>query len=200
MVNCSLVVVLNFCCKAMKKIAVFPYLLLIMIVWVSCATLKKDKLVEGQVWLTNKNLYLINGRYNRISIDSTSYDLFYKFLGGGGYVFWENEKDLNLNNSISLKVLDHKRIKATLFKNDSIVKTKILRGRLKSGYFELRRGYHIIPIIFFNSFGTHKIRIGLLGNSNLTTDYKEIFFGTFPVIIPFYNKNYAPKVEYKRLY
>ena len=84
-------------------------------------------------------------------------------------------------------------------KNDSIIKSKVLKGKIKNGYFEMKRRVFFVPTIYLNIFRTTKFRIGLLENNNLTTDYKQLAWGTRFVIIPFVDNEKEPDFEYKKL-
>lgn len=172
------------------------YYLLIISVLTSCATLKLDKLVGGQIELTKENLILLNGKYNRISTretESETGDLFWNLFTKG-----YNIGDKKLCN-IELKVIDEKNIEVTLMKNDSLIKSKVLKGKIKNGYFEFKKRVFILPTIFLNTFRTTKFRVGILENYNLTTDYNQISFGTGFVIIPFYEKENEKNFEYDKI-
>jgi hypothetical protein len=84
-------------------------------------------------------------------------------------------------------------------KNDSILKSKVVKGKLKNGYFEMKRRVFFIPTIYLNVFRTTKFRLGLLDNQSITTDYKQITWGTGFVIIPFFDKEEEPNFEYRKL-
>lgn len=172
------------------------YYLLIISIFNSCATLKSDKLVDGQIKLTNENLNLLNGKYSRISTSETESetgDLFWNLYTKGYNV---GEKKLC---NVELKVIDEKKIEVSLMKNDSLIKSKILKGKIKNGYFEFKKRTFILPTIFLNTFRTTKFRVGILENSNLTTDYSQVSFGTGFVIIPFYEKENEPNFEYGKV-
>jgi len=160
----------------------------------SCAALKPDKYVNGQIELTNKNLNLLNGKYSRISANQSK----------SGDLFWNlYTKGYNLGDEklcyVKLNVINNKRIEVSLLKNDSLIKSKILKGKIKNGYFEFRKRILVLPTIFLNTFRTTKFRIGILNNSNLTTDYNQISWGTGFVVVPFYEKEIEPNFEYEKI-
>jgi len=171
------------------------FLLLISIL-TSCATLKPDKYVDGQIELTKENLNLLNGKYSRNPVNQSEKwkgDLFWNFYTRGYNVGADSLC------AIKLKVIDEKHLDVTIMKNDSIIKSKVLKGKIKNGYFEMKRRVFFIPTIYLNVFRTTKFRIGLLENENLTTDYKQIAWGTGFVIIPFFDKEKYPDFEYGKL-
>ena len=161
----------------------------------SCATLKSDQFVEKQIALTKDNLELLNGKYSRASITRPNRyggDLFGNFYDRG---FNIGADSLCF---VDIKVIDKKHLKVNLLKEDSIIKSKVLKGKIKNGYFEMRRKKLVVPTLYLNVFRTSKFRVGLLENNNLTTDYKQISWGTGFFIIPFYEKEAEFDFEYKK--
>ena len=162
----------------------------------SCATLKSDKLVDGQIELTKENLNLLNGKYSRNPVNQPEKwkgDLFWNFFTRGYNVGADSLC------SVSIRVVDERNLDVTLMKNDSIIKSKVVKGKLKDGYFEMNRRVFFIPTIYLNVFRTTKFRLGLLENQSLTTDYKQIAWGTGFVIIPFFDKDEEADFEYRKL-
>ena len=180
----------------LKKIVKSLYFLLIISIFTSCASLKSDKFVDGQIELTKQNLNLINGIYTRNPINQSEKwkgDLFWNFYTRGYNVGADSLC------AVELKVVDERRLNVTIMKNDSIIKSKVLKGKIKNGYFEMKRRVFFVPTIYLNVFRTTKFRIGLLENDNLTTDYKQLAWGTRFVIIPFVDNEKEPDFEYKKL-
>ena len=102
----------------------------------SCASLKSDKFVDGQIELTKQNLNLINGIYTRNPINQSEKwkgDLFWNFYTRGYNVGADSLC------AVELKVVDERRLNVTIMKNDSIIKSKVLKGKIKNGYFEMKR-------------------------------------------------------------
>jgi hypothetical protein len=175
--------------KTMKSI----FFLLIISVLTSCATLKSDKLVDKQIELTKENLILLNGRYSRKPVNQSEKwkgDLFFNFYTRGYNVGADSLC------AVKLKVIDEKHLSVTIMKNDSIIKSRVLKGKIKNGYFEMNRRVFFIPALYLNVFRTTKFRIGFLDNNNLTTDFKEISWGTGFFIIPFYTKETEQNYEF----
>jgi hypothetical protein len=158
----------------------------------SCASFKSDKFVDGQIELNKENLKLINGKYTRNPINWDG-DLFWNFYTRGYNVGTQS------SCSVDLRLIDQKHLTVTLMQNDSIIKSKVLKGKLKNGYFEMKRRVFIAPAIFFNIFRTIKFRFGILENGNLTTDYLQKAWGTEFVIFPFFNKEEEFDYEYKKI-
>ena len=172
------------------------YFLLLISIFTSCASLKSDKFVDGQIELTKQNLTLINGKYTRNPVNQSENwkgDLFWNFYTRGYNVGADSLC------AVELKVIDERHLNVTIMKNDSIIKSKVLKGKIKNGYFEMKRRVFFIPTIYLNVFRTTKFRIGLLENDNLTTDYKQLAWGTGFVVIPFIDNEKEPDFEYKKL-
>ena len=101
--------------------------------------------------------------------------------------------------AVKLKVIDDQHLGVTLVKNDSIIKSKVLNGKIRNGYFEMNRRLFFVPTLYLNIFRTTKFRIGLLEGGNLTTDYKQIAIGTGFLIIPFHEVEKELDFEYKKI-
>jgi hypothetical protein len=63
----------------------------------------------------------------------------------------------------------------------------------------LRRNTLIIPAIIVNVFRTIKFRLGILEDGNLTTDYREVAFGTVFIIIPVYYDEKREDLEFQKI-
>jgi hypothetical protein len=74
---------------------------------------------------------------------------------------------------IKLKALNEKQIEITIFVDNQILKSYILKGKLNNGYFEQKRKVYMIPMVIFNVYHNSKFRIGKLKNDNLITDYNQ---------------------------
>ncbi len=170
--------------------------MLLISIFTSCASLKSDKFVDGQIELTKQNLTLINGKYARNPVNQSENwkgDLFWNFYTRGYNVGADSLC------AVELKVIDEKHLDVTLMKNDSIIKSKVLKGKIKNGYFEMKRRVFFVPALYLNVFRTTKFRIGLLENENLTTDYKQVAFGTGFFVIPFFNKEKEFDFEFGKI-
>ena len=82
------------------------YLVILISVLASCASLKSDKFVEGQIELTKQNLTSINGKYTRNNVNKSEKwegDLFWNFYTRGYNVGADSLC------AVELKVIDEKR-------------------------------------------------------------------------------------------
>lgn len=168
----------------------------------SCATLKSDQKVERKIELKTDNLHLINGTYqNNESNVAYSLDYFW----GSYYKTKEFRSVYKLESEntpyyiITLKVLNKNKVNATIKVNDTILKSYVIKGRIKNGYFEQNRKWYVIPALLFNEFHSSKFRIGLLEDSNLITDSRKIEFGTVYFFSPFDNSESHYNVIHDRI-
>ncbi|WP_166962268.1 hypothetical protein [Yeosuana marina] len=138
---------------------------------------------EGFKILSENKLNQLKGSYSRLPIsgrDSDTSDLFWNFYLRG--------HDKGDNDFVTLDVIDQRRIKVSLIHNDSIVNSKILKGRLKNNRFVFNRRTVIYPFLLANVYKDSKVRIGLLNNNNLSVDCKMTSFSTW-LILPSYDSN-----------
>ncbi|MFV0304163.1 MAG: hypothetical protein ACK5IC_01615 [Moheibacter sp.] len=148
----------------------------------SCTTFRDIETEREIIILTKNNLELLNGKYNNqnyIPPISAVRKTFSSNNNGVGGAIGEH--------FIELQVLSPKKINANIWIENSVVKTFKLRGKIKNGYFELRRKNFVFPLIYVNIFQNSKFRIGILKNMNIITDYREIEFGTVYFLSPFSN-------------
>ena len=169
----------------------------------SCSSLKNNNYNPNRVMLNNSNFKLIEGKYKINSIDNKgSFGLDSYLLGNNlSYLLKRYEFDSRSDSShyVKFKFVDEKTLNVSYTENSGILKTKKIKGKLKDGYFELKRSSLLIPAILANLYRNRKFRIGLLDNGNLTTDYNEISFGTAIVIIPFWWNETDLDVEFERI-
>ncbi len=169
----------------------------------SCASFKKSKLAENQTYLTNENLYLINGTYKNDEKRSPS-PLTYFF--GSYYKMKEYKSVYELVYEkknpylITLKVLDKNSLKVEIKVADSVLKSYVIKGKVKNGYFEQNRKMYIIPALMYNSYHSSKFRIGYLKDKNIITDFKKIEFGTVYFFSPFNDSEKINNLIQTRMY
>ncbi|ADV48738.1 hypothetical protein Celal_1425 [Cellulophaga algicola DSM 14237] len=170
-----------------NKMMLYGYILILIS---SCATLKKNEMAEHQIELTNENLHLINGTYeNNEHMRPPYLDYFWgSYLKAKEFKILSKEVTEEKNPYlITLKVVNKKKINATVKIKDRILKTYTIRGRIKNGYFEQNRKMYILPALLINEYHSSKFRIGLLENDKVITDYRKIEFGTVYFFQPYTN-------------
>ena len=158
----------------------------------SCSCLKTTVDNNNGITLTESNLTLLNGKYERLSAQSNdnSGDLYWTFFDRGhcmGSGFFE------------LKVINKNKISVSYIEGNDTIKSKNKKGKIKNGYFEFRRKYFFIPGIFVNLYRDSKFRIKPSNDNDLLTDYKQISFGTSMFIIPFYEKLKENNMIFKQI-
>ena len=173
----------------------------------SCACLEKSVDNSG-IFLTKSNLTLLNGKYQRKSVqigkDSLSVgDLYWNlFANSYSFALATDVEVLNLKSDvdfIELKVINKNKILVSYINENDTLASKIMKGKIKNGYFEFRRKYLIIPLIFSNVYKNSKFRIGLSNDNNLMGDYKNITLGTIIVLYPIYDNVSENDIKYNRI-
>ncbi len=147
----------------------------------SCVTLQQSTLKKQKVELTKSDLNQLNGDYELLPTDNSTYRLPLVLVYNKccGYDTVSDEKD-----RVSLQVLTNNRIRVMIISDNKIVKKKILRGKMKDGYFECNSSYLSPFWVVVNAYTRQKIRIGLLADGSLVVDAARETWG-FLVFMPF---------------
>lgn len=139
-------------------------LLTLSILLTSCLNLRPISSNEKRIQtITTKQL---DGVFQNIAIDSSFRSL--------EWVFMQSD-DLTRSDfaelKIELKSIDENQLEVKSIGDNKIIKTKIINGEFKNGYFVLKRRMKFDPkYILLNGYVESKTRIGLLNNGNLTVD------------------------------
>ncbi|PKV50432.1 hypothetical protein ATE84_2489 [Aquimarina sp. MAR_2010_214] len=187
----------------MKFYKIITYLCIVLLNY-SCATLKKNEIIENKVELTRENLNLIDGTYK---IDENKYLSYSDYFLGSFCTNKESKLVYKIRKKsgieplffITLSVLNKNKIKAKLKINNSVLKTYTIRGKIKNGYFEQNRKGYILPALLINEFQSYKFRIGLLNDGNIITDSKKVDFGTVYFFSPFNNSGSNYNLRHNRI-
>lgn len=163
------------------------------ILFISCASFRDFENKENLKILTKENLELLNGSYANTSRIPTIND--YEDIFSD-----KRRKEEVIGEYYSLvKVIDHKSIRVDICKGDTIKNTFKLRGKIKNGYFELRRKYFFLPAILVTGYSSAKFRIGVLKDNTLVTDSKNISFGLVYFVYPYSEVTEKADVKHKRI-
>jgi hypothetical protein len=173
-----------------------PLLLFILIISLSsCSTLKKANINERIINLSLENRELIDGKYNVNSLNSQN--------GIEGDLYWnifdKGYNKLDTIEFIEFRTIDDRQILVNHYDGETIVKSKIFKGKYKNGYFQFKRKWLVIPGIFVNLYRNRIFRIGVLTNGNIITDYNQISFGTVVFIWPFFERKQKFNFEFKKI-
>ena len=181
----------------------FVFLIFCLSIFLSCASFKDNIRSEDLVELKESNLNLLNGIYQnndekRPSPLEYSWGSFYKMREYSSVyeLVYEQKKPY----FISLKVINKKKIEIKVIVDGRILKSYIIKGQLKDGYFEQNRKMFIIPLLILNVYHSSKFRIGLHENGNTVTDFKKYDFGTYYFINPHNNNETYMNIEHKRIH
>lgn len=127
--------------------------------------------------LTNETLHKLNGVYDIHTKDSSDMTLDLALTLKKHYWF-----DWATPHSIAITAIDANHIKAEVFKDDDLVSTKIIKGKIVNGYFEFTKRKILKFYLLINSFGALRTRLGLLESGELIVDSHTFTFATFVVI------------------
>ena len=116
---------------------------------------------------------------DRVILDESNFNLI-----NGKYIM-VSKKD----RCVEFEVKDHK----TLLMHYNGNKTLKIKGKLKDGYFVLKRSDFFFPLVI-----NEKARICLLNNGTLIIDHNQIMEGTRYVIIPFYENENDYNIEFEK--
>lgn len=165
-----------------------PVVCLFVFLTEACVPLKKAER-NNLLKLDNNNKHVLNGKYaNRAPRNNSN----------GFYSLWF-ELDYHRKNTdtvpeqavVQLETLSPKRVKAGLWNNDTLIKTITLKGKIKDGYFSVKRYYNIVPIPFlYFRHNDHKIRLGKTTNGLLVADAAESHGGWILVMAAGYRQQY----------
>ncbi|MRM83998.1 hypothetical protein D1003_09265 [Riemerella anatipestifer] len=167
----------------------------------SCSSFKSVNENKERIFLTKENIKLIDGIYlNNTEVkvlpmgyfwgknyNNKEYESVYKLI-------YEQKKPY----FIKLKSLTEKQIEITIYVENQVLKTYILKGKLKNGYFEQSQKTYVIPLIIFNMYHNSKFRIGKLKNDNLVTDYSEKSYAHYVLKFKNSSKNII-NIEHSKL-
>jgi hypothetical protein len=135
-----------------------------------------DKSVQR---IGKSDLSRFNGDYEILSGDSSSFTLDYTFTCKSLFNLKKlpGEKDY-----INLSALNEKHIKATLFVNDKIVKSKIVKGHMDNNYFKFHTTHFSLKYIFI-LYRQQTNRLALSNEEDLFLDTNSGGIG-FLLIMP----------------
>ena len=183
----------------------FAFIILFTFFLFSCSCLKKVENNSNGTVLTESNLTLLDGWYERKSKDYLRGDLCWIFFSSSySHLFDHNCYEFKGEfDFFELKVINKNKILVSHIHmmNDtlSFLSSKIMKGKIKDGYFEYRRTHLFLPVILTNVYRDSKIRIKLSNDENLLMDFKQITFGTGFFIIPFYERETENDMIFRRI-
>ncbi len=144
----------------------------------SCTTLKKVENRADQSSLNAQNFSILNGDYDIFSTDSatTTLDLALTLKK-----YWWFDRTANFR--ISLKVIDCRHMQTDIYKNNVLIATKVLTGKLQNDYFVIKKTKVCFFYFLLNGVGHFTTRIGQLKSGELIVDSHTIKIATL-ILIP----------------
>ena len=177
------------------RITALLFSLISLLVLSSCATIKSTTKFNNQVELSSMNRYQIDGVYSVGSIparDNSVQDLSW-------FIFDRDAFKNDTIDRIAIASINEQQLLVAQYNDTNIVRTQIMQGKFKEGYFHFKRKSAFIPALIVNVFRNRKCRIGLLENGNIIADYKQVSVGTIWFIIPAYETVKHHSIEFERV-
>lgn len=154
----------------------------------SCISTKWYKTLENKSAL-NDDLARLNGIYSNmpesysdtVDFNRNPYDLYQLlFKSDKGY---EYDEPRNYSGNIKIEAVSDRKIKASYIIGDTIIKEKIISGKLKHDVFSVKRKVFALFLIVFNFYKESKSSIYLDANGDLVVynaidAYGQILFAS----------------------
>lgn len=117
----------------------------------SCSSLRRSVNNEHRVILDKTNFKLIEGKYNPNSIEGKGSSGFISSVFSGGYKMLKfiDYTPESCNNYVKIEVLNSKTLFLSYTTNKNTIKTAKLKGKLKDGYFVLKRNHAFFTIYHY---------------------------------------------------
>jgi hypothetical protein len=166
--------------RQMRNFFIFSCILLCLVTFSSSCNSLKPVVQHNSLQTLNFNdISKFDGEYNILSSDTSYPTLAHaltfsdkKYLNDFNHLNILAEKDVRLK----IKSIDDTHLKITVYRNNKVLKTKILRGKLSDNYFQFTstKISSISPFyLILNRYRKQENRIGLLENGDLTLDSYE---------------------------
>lgn len=173
----------------MKKEIIIPGLLIILNCYVtSCRSLKEAVATGEKIQITNENLHQLSGSYAILSADTSHIMLDYCLTS---FTYYDLIKRPTSNDKVTVEVVKDKNLLVRVYKGSSLLKSKMVKGQLKNGYYTFRVN-KILPLVVLNIYKRQEIRIAILKNGDLSIDAANtgLLFLLFAPVIGGGNENY----------
>jgi hypothetical protein len=136
--------------------------------------------------LDKKNYLKLNGMYSNTHSDTTVISYNHRVLAYQPKTLWshtygfnnDKEKGNTATQTVKLECKTPGKIFLSLYEKDSLISNRVIRGRIKDGFFYRKPHLVLIPLIPVGifSYDTYRYRIGII-NDGLVIDYKWNFWG-----------------------
>jgi hypothetical protein len=189
-----IVVITNY--KKLTGLTIASALFILGIALTSCYSLKPVvPYFEHLQTLTPDNLRIFDGDYNVFSNDTSYWTSEDALINAD--VFNYEQRPVNCDR-VRLKAISRNRMEVSVFKDGTIIKKRIIKGRITNNYFEFRLRKFTILYIVFNGISFTHTRISLLKNGDLTADCYAGGFLTLVIVPTFGSGDEHYDLVYKR--
>ncbi len=161
----------------------------------SCVSIKTNSRIGKDQKLNNSTYTNLNGNYvnTPTDINNLKRTLFSKLSASDSYLDFHNHK----NCMVKIVAENNKKLKVSLVKSDTVLKSINLYGKFKNGYFKVKKQHQFKtifgPIIWLK--GTTLNYIGVTYNKNLVVLNSGAAI-SFLLALPFYTSGNSFVNEY----
>lgn len=165
----------------------YTIFLLILTIYLQSCTVIKDVQHEKIIGLNKANYTKLNGVYSNSYADTTI--ISYHNNSGVKYrpkTLWSHTYGFNNGSengspgtqTVKLEFKTPRQIQLFLYEKDSLIRKRVIRGRIKDGFFYRKPHIILIPLIPIGVFfyDTYRYRIGMI-NNGLVIDYNWNYWG-----------------------
>jgi hypothetical protein len=136
----------------------------------------KDKTITEP--LTGRTLSSLNGNYSLFASDTATTTLDHALTLRKYWWKDRNDKDKGNKYHLSLTAKDARHLVANIYKENMLIATKTVRGKVKDGYFAIQSNKVLFFYVLLNGFGQSRVRVGRDAWGNLVLDAHYLIFAT----------------------
>jgi hypothetical protein len=129
--------------------------------------------------ITEQAISSLNGRYEIFTPDSENTTLDEALTLKK---YWWKDWTGKGKYSLSLTAIDTRHLKVEIYKDNILLDTKTVNGKVEDGYFVIKHKKILFFYFLLNGFGQLRTRIGLDTSGNLVVDSHHIKFATLFII------------------
>ncbi|RZM23881.1 MAG: hypothetical protein EOO88_24715 [Pedobacter sp.] len=174
---------------------IFP--VLIMVLFASCVSLKTPKRTDLETWTSPMLIGKYPVRINQIAKSGSARDtvfpitIWYMFKNSEG----RDSAELAQATHMELRLVDKKHVSSTLFNGEKALKTDIINGHLKNGYFRKKHNLSLSGIPpFYWALSSNKMQFALGKEKQLYIDQADETNGSILIIMagtPGFTRSYT---------
>jgi hypothetical protein len=146
---------------------------IIILFFIGCKPMENLSSSEYEIiYLDNSNYQILNGSYHntQAAVFDEQHLRFYGQLERNQSLidrfFINDKKEWSNADEIKLNMINHNKLDVNVLREDTVIASKIFKGKLKNGYFQFRTRVFMLPFLpVFFLFETNKVQIGKSKNA-----------------------------------